>query len=367
MSEALTVQFSVEIPDEAVALEHAVVANPHALPVALRAARENGAESRLLQCRDAGGGLIGIWPMGTTRVPPGMRILRSPLVPIYDLSGNPLIAAGRTSDVVRAMMLELRQPSNPTRVLMLRNLQAAGPVWDALQALQQDGLISIAPQEQWERAILDRSAADSADGYITQSLSSGNTKNLRRKRRALEEQGALNLAIHGHPDSISGAFDRFLDLEASGWKGHNGTSLKQKPDDARYVLGVMRAMAGVDCAFATELRMGEKNIASGLFLRCGGEAYFWKTTYDEAFASHSPGVIFDLMLTQWLYDQPWFQQLDTGSDDSVDPSTLIWKQRRPMANVVISLDPHSFQGRTVVAGQNLRRWTKSIKNRVTGG
>jgi CelD/BcsL family acetyltransferase involved in cellulose biosynthesis len=366
MSEALTVHFSDVIPDEAIDLEHSPVVNPHALPTALHAARASGAKGKLLLCRDGEGSIIGLWPMVTTRVLPRIRILRSPLVPLFDLSGNPLIGADRALDVMRAMMLKLRQ-SSPTRVLMLRNLQAAGPVWDALHILQKDGLISITHLEQWERAMLDRSAAATAEDYIVQSLSSGNRKQLRRKRKALEENGPLSLVIHDRPDSISGAFDRFLDLETSGWKGRNGTALKQKPDDASYVLGVMRAMAGVDRAFIAELHMDGKTIASGFFLSCGAEAFFWKTTYDETFASHSPGVIFDLMLTQWLYDQPWFQRLDTGSDDSIDPSTLIWKQRRPMANVIISLDPHSFQGKAVVAGLHLRRWVKSVKNRTTGG
>jgi CelD/BcsL family acetyltransferase involved in cellulose biosynthesis len=366
MSEMLSAHFSDAVPDEALALERSSVANPHALPAALRAARASGSGGRLLLCRDSGGGLAGLWPLGVTRVPPGGRVLRSPLVPLYDLSSNPLIAADRTLDVLRAMVMELK-PSSQPRVMMLRNLQADGPVWDALQILQKDALISVQPLEQWERAILDRSAADSADAYIEQSLSSGHRKQLRRKRKALEEHGPLSLLIHDKPDGISAAFDGFLDLEASGWKGRNGTALKQKPDDARYVLGVLRAMAGADRAFLAELRAGGNAIASGLFLRCGAEAFFWKTVYAETFASHSPGVIFDLMLTQWFFDQPWFQRLDTGSDDSVDPSGLIWKQRRPMANVVISLDPGSFQGRAIVAGLNLRRWAKSMKNRLTRG
>jgi CelD/BcsL family acetyltransferase involved in cellulose biosynthesis len=367
MSEALTVQFSDAIPDDALALERSPAANPHALPAALSAARASGSGARLLLCRDSDGVLIGLWPLGIARVPPGLRILRSPLVPLYDLSGNPLIASDRALDVLRAMVLELRKPSSQPRVMMLRNLQADGPVWDALQTLRHDGLISVQPLEQWERAILDRSAAGSADAYIEQSLSSGSRKQLRRKRKALEEHGPLSLLIHDKPDGISAAFDGFLDLEASGWKGRNGTALRQKPDDARYVLGVLRAMAGVDRAFLAELRMGGNAIASGLFLRCGAEAFFWKTTYDEIFASQSPGVIFDVMLTQWFYDQPWFQRLDTGSDDSVDPPSLIWKQRRPMANVVISLDPDALHGRAVVAGLKLRRWAKTVKNRLTGG
>jgi CelD/BcsL family acetyltransferase involved in cellulose biosynthesis len=367
MSERLSVLFSDAIPEEALALEHAVVANPHGLPVACGAARASGADGKLLLCRDAGGGLVGLWPLGSARVLPGLGILRSPLVPLYDLSGNPLVAADKAAEVVRAMVLELRKPSVRPRVMMLRNLQAEGPVWDTLQLLQRDALISVKTLEQWERAILDRSAAATADLYIGQNLSSGNAKKLRRKRRTLEGLGPLSLVIHEHPDSINSAFDRFLNLEASGWKGRNGTALKQRPDDKRYVLGVLHAMAGVDRAFVSELRMGEKSIASGLFLRCGKEAFFWKTAYDETFASQSPGVIFDIMLTQWLYGQPWFQRLDTGSDDSTLPATLIWKQRRPMANVIISLDPHSFYGQVVVAGLNFRRRVKSARGRFTGG
>ncbi len=366
MSEALTIHVSNAITDEALALENSPVANPHALPVALHAARASGVEGRALICRDAGGAVIGLWPMGTTRALPGVRIMRSPLVPLYDLSGNPLIAAGSSEAVLRAMLLELKR-SSPARVLILRNLQAEGPVWDSLATLQQERLISVDPLEQWERAILDRSAAATADAYLEQSLSSGNRKQLRRKRKALEENGPLSLLIHDRFDRIGGAFDQFLDLEASGWKGCNGTALKQKPDDARYVLGVMRAMAGVGRAFLAELRMGEKAIASGLFLRCGSDVFFWKTAYDETRATYSPGVIFDVMLTHWFYEQPWFQRLDTGSDDSTDPASLIWKQRRPMANVVISLNPHSLQGKAVVAGLKLRRRVKGMKNRFTGG
>jgi CelD/BcsL family acetyltransferase involved in cellulose biosynthesis len=367
MSEALTVQFSDAVPDEAMALEHSPVANPHALPMGLHAARASGVHGSALICRDAGGAVIGLWPCGASRFAPGIRVLRSPLVPLYDLSGNPLIAADRAEDVLRAMVLELKKPANPGRVLMLRNLQAVGPVWDALQILRQDGLISVKPLECWERAMLARSAAATADAYLEQSLSSGNRKQLRRKRKAMEENGPLSLVIHDHSDRIGGAFDQFLDLEASGWKGRNGTALRQKPDDMRYVLGVLHALAGVDRAFLAELRMGGKAIASGLFLRCGSDVFFWKTAYDERLASHSPGVIFDVMLTHWLYQQPWFQRLDTGSDDSMDPASLIWKQRRPMTNVIISLDPGSFQGRAVVAGLNLRRWAKAVRNRIAGG
>ena len=125
----------------------------------------------------------------------------------------------------------------------------------------------------------------------------------------------------------------------------------------------MREMATSGNAFAAVFHAGRAPVAAGLFLRNGGEAVFWKTTYDEAHAKHSPGVLFDIALTEWLYAQPWFERLDAGHDDSVDPSDLIWKQRRKMADIVIDIAPGSLRGRIVVLGQRLRLFLRGLKRR----
>ncbi len=362
-------QFSVvltdTIPSDAVDLESCAAAcNPHALPAALRGAHTAGVRASTLQCRNRSGDLVGLWPLGTSRPPPGLSILGGPLVPLYDLAGAPLLDAQQATAILSAMLAGLAEGLAPGRALLIRNLQTEGAVWDAFLALQRERVIAISTVETWDRAILDRSAAPTAELYGTQSLSSGTRKRLRAKRRALEDQGSLALVVHDSPEAVQPAFETFLALEAAGWKGRAGTALGQRPGDARYVVSVLRSMAETGRAFMLELRVGERTIGSGLFLRCSGEVFFWKTAYDETLAKESPGVLFDLMLTEWLYAQPWFRRLDTGSDASVDPASLIWKQRRPMANVVISLSPWSVQGRALVAGQKLRRWLKGLKRRV---
>ncbi len=361
MPERFSVMFGARVPQDGAALEkEAAVCNPHALPPSLYATQAGGLALGWLECRTLEGTLAGLWPMAQRRPPPGLRILQAPRFPRYDLAGAPLLAASYAAPALRAMLVALKDGLSPCRVLSVRNLQAEGTVWDGLFALQQEGLISVTVLETWERAMLDRAAAVNSEAYLAASLSSGSRKRLRAKRRALEEQAPLVLDIHTQPGAVAAGFEKFMTLEVAGWKGRAGTALRQNAGDARYVASVLEAMAAAGRGFVVDMRRGEACVASGLFLRCGGEAFFWKTTYDETLARESPGVLFDMLITDWLYQQPWFVRLDTGSDDSVDPATLIWKQRRKMANVVISLDPQGLGGKTFAAGQRLRGWVKGL-------
>jgi hypothetical protein len=365
MPEAFSVCFATDIPHDGLALEgRASACNPHALPPSLQATRTSGIACSWLECRASDGALAGLWPMAPAHMLPGISVLQAPVYPRFDLVGTPLVEATRAATALRSMLMALKGGLTPCTVLSVRNMQADGALWDTLLALQSEGLIAITVLDCWERALLERSFAADAESYLAACLSSGSRKRLRAKRRALEDQGRLHLEVHTVPHGIAGACETFLALEAAGWKGRAGSALQQTPGDARYVTGVLTAMAADERGFIAELRSDGRCIASGLFLRCGGSVFFWKTTYDETLAKESPGVIFDMMLTEWLYTQPWFERLDTGSDDSVDPATLIWKQRRRMANIVINLEPNALGAKVYVASQRLRRWAKEWRNRV---
>jgi CelD/BcsL family acetyltransferase involved in cellulose biosynthesis len=316
--------------------------NPHALPAAAAVSARHAAA-----IGDAR------WPMALRRIAPGLTIAGAPRVPRYDINGGPIDAAGMREALA----------ASGRKVVVANAIAAEGPIWAALQALAAEGRISLAPIVRWERSLLDRAAAPDAQAYLDALLSGSQRKSLRRKRRALEEMGALKLAVAETPDAVAAAFDVFCALEAAGWKGRDGTALAQDPEGLAYVREVMLAMAAETSAFVITLQLAGRAIAAGLFLRASGEAVFWKTTYDETLAKHSPGVIFDLMLTEWFYAQPWFERLDAGHDDSVDPAGLIWKQRRRMANVVIDLAPGSPKGRLVVAALRLRQRLRAWRNR----
>ena len=56
--------------------------------------------------------------------------------------------------------------------------------------------------------------------------------NLRRRMRNLEKIGPVELKRYADFDSA--VFEQFLELEHSGWKGRNGTSILSDPQSVAY-------------------------------------------------------------------------------------------------------------------------------------
>lgn len=302
----------------------------------------------------------GQWPMKVWRVLPGLAVLRAPVWPRHDLNGAPPMPADAN---LNAAIRAIRQDRALPQVIVAHAMIAEGACWEALQAMERAGEIRVTPIISWERSLLARSAAPDAEAYLAAAMSASTRKSLRRKRRALEELGPLRLVIGwGAPDMEAG-FGIFSRLETAGWKGRNGTALAQEPAGEAHVRNVLAEKAIGQGAFTAVLLAGERPVAAGLFLRDEGDVRFWKTAYDETLARSSPGVVFDLMLTEWLYAQAWFERLDAGHDDSVDPATLIWSERQLMATVVIDLAPGSLKARGVAAWLRMRQRLRLWRNR----
>jgi hypothetical protein len=337
--------------------------NPHALPPAAGAAMRAAPDSATIAAVAADGREIR-WPLRLGRVWPGVRALQSPRDPVYDLNGGPHCTDGEAAALLAMLLDRDRWPRSWPTLVAASGIVAEGPAWEALGALALQGRIGLHVLARWERALLDRAAAPDAESYFRLHMSGTQRKRLRAKRKALErEAGPLALKIANGADAVAGAFRIYLALEAAGWKGRAGTALARDAAGRAYVEDVLLSMAEAEGAFAAVMSAGAEPVAAGLFLRAGGEAVFWKTAYDERFARHSPGVLFDLALTDWLYGQRWFERLDAGHDDSVDPDGLVWKQRRRMADILIDLAPDSAQGRLAAAGLRLRRLLRDWKRR----
>ncbi len=330
--------------------------NPHAI-CAVRS--EQGPTGCMaLACYASDGALAGFWPVARTRILPGVSLLAAPPVPLYDVAGYPLLAARQEQSAFAAL---IRHALTLQPAISLRNVLAEGPVWQALADMADAGAIRLTVLTRWQRALLERAAAPDAKTYLDTALSGSTRKRLRAKRRSLEDAGGpVELVVHNTPETVAQGFAAFSHLEAAGWKGRNGSSLAQNPRDAAYVRGTLLQLSP-EGALIAELRQDTRVLASGLLLRMGGEVFFWKTAYDETLAKQSPGVLLDLLLTAWLYDQPWFALLDTATDDSIDPQALIWSQRRSMANVLIEPPGGVWQGRVAEGAHRLRQRLKALR------
>lgn len=184
-----------------------------------------------------------------------------------------------------------------------------------------------------ERARLDATA--DAETYLRQSLGAKKFKELRRQYHRLADRGAVTFAMASTPAAVAAALEDFLALEARGWKGRRGTALLAHPGDAAFIRRAAVALAAKGCFEIATLACGGVAIASGLVLRQGRRAYFFKLAYDEAEAKASPGVQLTLELTRHYCADAGIDDVDSMADADHPMIDHIWRERIVVGDLLI--------------------------------
>lgn len=113
--------------------------------------------------------------------------------------------------------------------------------------------------------------------------------NLRRRRRRLEERGALELRRFDRFDPQ--ALQAFYDLERSGWKGRVGTAIACAEATRRFYDGIARWAGDAGCLSLYALLLEGRPVAMHFGLEHGGRYLLPKPAYDERHGDCSPGQL----------------------------------------------------------------------------
>jgi len=141
---------------------------------------------------------------------------------------------------------------------------------------------------------------------------------LRRAKRQLEEQGTLELKHYGAADPE--ALEKFYALEASGWKGAEGTAIKCDPHTRQFYDAIAQAAARDGYLSLDFLELNGKPIAGHFGFNLRGRYFLAKAGYDEAFRRHGPG---QLLVNEILNQTP---ERGLHEFDFVGPAT--WDESR---------------------------------------
>jgi CelD/BcsL family acetyltransferase involved in cellulose biosynthesis len=117
---------------------------------------------------------------------------------------------------------------------------------------------------------------------------------LRRARRQLEEQGLEENSILTckHFDVADPeALKKFYDLEASGWKGTEGTAIQCDPRTRQFYDLVAQAAARDGYLSLDYLELNGKAIAAHFGFNLRGRYFLAKAGYDEAYRRQGPGQL----------------------------------------------------------------------------
>ncbi|HZE60567.1 MAG TPA: GNAT family N-acetyltransferase [Burkholderiales bacterium] len=240
---------------------------------------------------------------------------------------TPLVRAAAAHTALRAL---LRWAVDQAAVLEFLYLPAAGAFDDALRAVAK----TVVRTARFSRALLVKGS--SADAYMEEAMSAQLRRQLRRHERKLAALGARNLAI-GPGDAIGDDIERFLALEARGWKGREGGALAASAQNLRFGREVLSEahkrgrllMVGINCE--------GRAIARRVSLLAGDGSYAFKTAYDEDYAAYSPGVLAEAMCLREFHDLAGVRWMDSYTDPDNAMVNRMWKDRRAMQSVAVGV------------------------------
>lgn len=297
-----------------------------------------------------------VWAWTALRLPVPALVAEQPYSPL----SVPLLHAEHAERAAGALIDAAA--SAGARLLSLPAMTLNGPAFAALaRAMERRGL-SHAVHNQHERAAFE--ATQPAEPYLRSGMGGKKLKELRRLRNRLAEEGPVAFAIANTPDAVMAALERFLMLEAKGWKGAGGTGLGQNPKDASFVRAAAAGLSPDGRVEIGELTVTGAVIASGIIVRQSTQALFFKIAYDESRSRFSPGVQLTLELTHHFAADPTITLVDSTADAGHPMIDHVWRERLPVGDLLIPTTPNDPVAGAIIATMAARRGARSSAKRL---
>ena len=210
--------------------------------------------------------------------------------------------------------------------------------------------------ERLDGPILDLS--DGWEGFERTRLSHKARRDRARRRRQLEELGAVEVSIARTPDAIEAALEDAFRLHALRWRGRHEGSEFATPVGKAFRRAALRRLAAQDVARLVTLRLDGRPIAFSLHLLFERTVYGVAMAFDPAFARYSPGT------------ETFLWALESAADEGAERVEFLGDAAPYQRRLADRLDPvhegiglpSTLRGRaaveTLVAGIRARRRIK---------
>jgi CelD/BcsL family acetyltransferase involved in cellulose biosynthesis len=125
---------------------------------------------------------------------------------------------------------------------------------------------------------------------------------LERFRRKMARDHEAEMRIVEPPRDLDAELREGYTVEASGWKGENGTAIVSQPETERFYTEMSHAAAARDELRLASIRLDGKLVAWDLLLLFDGRLHLLKTGFDEAFRKLAPGLVLRLSVIERAYE-----------------------------------------------------------------
>jgi hypothetical protein len=241
-----------------------------------------------------------------------------------------LLAPELAEPAFEALMAELHHQVPRHLGLNLSAVRQNSPVWGALKVGCVGYVIRLGLRSEY--SFLD--VGKGADTYWSRL---GNMRrNVKRYRRRLDNRGHVSVEMSRGSTTSEGFFSEYLALEASGWKGHNGTAMISDPNAVAFYTTLIQNFAAQDRWEWHVIRVGGRVVAAGMGVRCGVSLMVPKIAFNEDFADCMPGNLLTAEMIKDAFSRPdlyevnhlskakWHRLWRMSQDEYVDVHLVRW-------------------------------------------
>lgn len=151
-----------------------------------------------------------------------------------------------------------------------------------------------AEASEYDRPVFRPASIDAGD--LSRCWSKNRRKAHKKNLRRLDDLGAWEVRVVRQGSDFESAIERFINLEHSGWKGDQGSSLRSNANEEQFFSTMMRGFAEENASFFVELTSNGRVIGSTANLTAGETAFAFKVGWDAEYAHVSPGKVLDAEL-----------------------------------------------------------------------
>lgn len=293
-----------------------------------------------------------------------LRVWSNPFGPL----GTPLVDAEGAAETIDNMLEALARPeAKLPGILVLPDLRLNGRFTQLIKAVAIGRDLPLTVTNTFDRPMLE--SQEDGDTYLKTTISKNHLRDMRRQFRLLGEEGRISYNVARQPEEIRRRMEEFLALEASGWKGRKRSAMVMDRFRAAFAREAITNLAEIDAVRIHTLDLDGRAIASMVVFIMAGEAYTWKTAYDERYARFSPGKLLLSDLTDWHLDDPNIERTDSCAVPDHPIMSRFWKEREEMGTLVIGLKPNADRDMRQAATQlhmyrNTRNLARILRDKI---
>ena len=248
---------------------------------------------------------------------------------LYCFLGTPLVDGEEMDEAIDEVTDLLQSAGGRWRLLVLEWLGDHGPVASSVErALIRSGRAPI------RFPSVARAISVRPDPLAPGHATSSRHRRLKRTRRALERHAGADVEVVDR-SADGAAVERFLSLEAAGWKGRGSSAIASTPRHADFFREMCAGFTRMGRLRFLALEAGDHTIAMIVCIQAGDAIFYFKAAYDEAYGRFSPGGLLEMEAPGRLFADGGVRWIDSCADPRNELANRLMDQRRTVSTFIV--------------------------------